>query len=266
MILQKCSINGKMYQYNGTGIQRDGRPNIMKIWEFREDVFEFFQTLAACHTVQVAGTEDGEPMTAANSVDNLIADNANNKEEIQRVTSFTNIAEESENTVTPDSDHDETDFIAKQTKDTNLITNGFHLGDISPLLFHKNNEFGVNIATATTAGPAAGLSTLNSNTNNNNNNNNNNINTKLSALDVPNKLFAFENKMSLQRPLSMHDYPNSMGLKMSPINIREAQLVRPLSIEFKRTLSSIDTERQDHMTHRRTQSYGAATGRSNSRK
>lgn len=265
MILQQCSINGKKFTFSGTGIQRENRPNIMKIWEFREDVFEFFQTLATCHTVQVAGNEDGEPITEANSVDDLIANNNDpNREEIQRVTSFTNIAEESENTASPDSDHDETDFIGRKQKDTNVITNGFHIGDISPLLFQKNNEFGVNIVT-TSAGTSLGVADAAAiGFHNNNNINNNNINNKLSPLD--NKLFSFENKLKLQRPLSMHDYPNALGIKLSPLNIRKAQLIRPLSIEFKRTLSSIDTERQDNLTHRRTQSYGASTGRSNSRK
>lgn len=265
MILQQCSINGKKFTLNGTGIQRENRPNVMKIWEFREDVFEFFQTLATCHTVQVAGSETGEPITEANSVDDLSANTDSNREEIQRVTSFTNIAEESENTASPDSDHDETDFVGRKQKDTNVITNGFHIGDISPLLFHKNNEFGVNIVS--NAGSTLGAANNNgaaSGFNNNNNINNNNINNnKLSPMD--NKLSSFENKLKLQRPLSMHDYPNTLGIKLSPLNIRKAQLIRPLSIEFKRTLSSIDTERQEHLTHRRTQSYGASTGRSNSR-
>lgn len=35
MILQHCSINGKMYAMSGSGIQQAGKINVMKIHEFQ---------------------------------------------------------------------------------------------------------------------------------------------------------------------------------------------------------------------------------------
>lgn len=58
MILQQCSINGKKYQIYDGGIQETGKPNIIKLSNYREDALNFFQALAICHTVQVAGSED----------------------------------------------------------------------------------------------------------------------------------------------------------------------------------------------------------------
>lgn len=42
MILQQCSINGKMYAMSGSGIQQNGRINVIKIHEFRvKNIFNF---------------------------------------------------------------------------------------------------------------------------------------------------------------------------------------------------------------------------------
>lgn len=203
----------------------------------KEDIFNFFQTLSACHTVQVAG-----------DISSTAEGDDNSKEEIlQNVTSFTNITEENENATPLDSDLDEVDFISKQkTKDTNLISNGMQLGDFSPLLFHKsNNDFGVNIVgSSLMANSSNKLSSMPPNEN---------------KSIVSGKLFV-NSKFNLQRPASLIDYPSSFSPKLSPLNLRKNQLSRPLSIELKRAISvAVESEKQDHMTHRRTQSYGATT-------
>lgn len=58
MILQQCSINGKKYRVYDGGIQENGKPNLIKLTNYREDVLNFFQALSVCHTVQVAGSEN----------------------------------------------------------------------------------------------------------------------------------------------------------------------------------------------------------------
>lgn len=46
---------------------------------------------------------------------------------------------------------------------------------------------------------------------------------------------------------------------LSPINLSRVKLQRPLSTDFKRTISAIEAERLSHLTHRRTQSYADST-------
>lgn len=58
MILQQCSINGKKYRIYDGGIQEHGKPNLIKLTNYREDVLNFFQALSVCHTVQVAGSDN----------------------------------------------------------------------------------------------------------------------------------------------------------------------------------------------------------------
>ncbi|GAB0097049.1 Phospholipid-transporting ATPase [Sergentomyia squamirostris] len=58
MIFQQCSINGKKYTQKRTGLLEAGKHLLLKLPEFKEDVFGFFEALSVCHTVQVAGSED----------------------------------------------------------------------------------------------------------------------------------------------------------------------------------------------------------------
>ncbi|XP_049278671.1 phospholipid-transporting ATPase IF isoform X2 [Anopheles funestus] len=55
MIFQQCSINGRKYEQKGRRLQEAGRRNALKINELPSPVYDFFQALAVCHTVQVAG-------------------------------------------------------------------------------------------------------------------------------------------------------------------------------------------------------------------
>lgn len=188
------------------------------LFEFQEDVFDFFQTLSACHTVQVAATSDADatPPITQNGIEN------GNAAELRSVNSFTNITEESEANNTPESDFDETDFVKQTTHavDQNIP----FVGDISPLL----NERKVNILDA-----------------------NGNSNAKPQFDNILAK--RMDNRIHPKRPVSLYETET----QSPPPVIR---LTRPLSIEFARTLSHIEMEpTAAHMTHRRTQSYGAST-------
>uniref|UniRef100_A0A336LPY0 Phospholipid-transporting ATPase n=1 Tax=Culicoides sonorensis TaxID=179676 RepID=A0A336LPY0_CULSO len=55
MVFQQCSVNGKKYRQTGRGLQEEGKPYSLKLSETSKSCFEFFEALALCHTVQVAG-------------------------------------------------------------------------------------------------------------------------------------------------------------------------------------------------------------------
>ncbi|XP_050074258.1 phospholipid-transporting ATPase IF [Anopheles maculipalpis] len=60
MIFQQCSINGRKYEQKGRRLQEFDRRSAHKINELSSHVYEFFQALAVCHTVQVAGDYTNE--------------------------------------------------------------------------------------------------------------------------------------------------------------------------------------------------------------
>lgn len=60
MILQQCSINGRKYEILEGGIQEHDRSNVLRLQQYNREVLDFFQTLAVCHTVQVADTSVNE--------------------------------------------------------------------------------------------------------------------------------------------------------------------------------------------------------------
>ncbi|EAT35270.1 AAEL012549-PA, partial [Aedes aegypti] len=60
MIFQQCSINGKKYSQKGRRLQETGRRYALKINECSRHVYNFFEALAVCHTVQVAGDYTNE--------------------------------------------------------------------------------------------------------------------------------------------------------------------------------------------------------------
>lgn len=106
----------------------------------------------------------------------------------------------------------------------NVSYNG-HIGDISPLLIERK------------------INLLDANENNNVKPQFDNILTK-----------RLDNKVHPRRPVSL--FETSSETQNPPAII----LARPLSIEFTRTVSHIEMEPTGtHMTHRRTQSYGAST-------
>lgn len=111
MVFKECSINGKMYSQKGRGLQEVGRNYSLKIGECSKFVYTFFEALAICHTVQVAGKylEDEDEADEANSLLNV-------SNEIPQV-----FQESLEEETVPESDEnsDETDFISIRPKVTN---------------------------------------------------------------------------------------------------------------------------------------------------
>ncbi|XP_058063317.1 phospholipid-transporting ATPase IF-like [Anopheles bellator] len=65
MIFQQCSINGRVYEQLGQRLCASGRGPGLKINELPSQVFDFYQAMAVCHTVQVqAGSYTDEPDTS----------------------------------------------------------------------------------------------------------------------------------------------------------------------------------------------------------
>lgn len=94
--------------------------------------------MSACHTVQVAGSEDNEENLIPQTQDqqsmgsqqqtNQLINNSNSTvgddEQLEAVTTFNHITEENENNTAPESDADEVDFISKRQQEIRLISNG----------------------------------------------------------------------------------------------------------------------------------------------
>lgn len=54
MILQHCSIGGKIYKIQNFGVQEEDNPGVLRLPQYDRNMLSFFQTLSICHTVQVA--------------------------------------------------------------------------------------------------------------------------------------------------------------------------------------------------------------------
>ncbi|XP_062539523.1 phospholipid-transporting ATPase IF isoform X2 [Armigeres subalbatus] len=111
MIFQKCSINGKMYNQKGRRLQEIGRRYALKINECSRHVYNFFEALAVCHTVQVAGdytNEADDPEQEEESEEEEQSVEPNNNRPMRN---FSNISEEIEAVTSHISVVDETDFI-----------------------------------------------------------------------------------------------------------------------------------------------------------
>ncbi|XP_013098646.2 phospholipid-transporting ATPase IF isoform X1 [Stomoxys calcitrans] len=65
MIFQQCSIAGRKFLYKKTRLQEEGTAYQVDINKFNKDQKNFFQALAICHTVQVAGEMNGNGTAAA---------------------------------------------------------------------------------------------------------------------------------------------------------------------------------------------------------
>lgn len=179
----------------------------------------FFQTLATCHTVQVAGDDIEDVLADTNAndtVDNSQSDrfhlppqivNRNDAqtesvlETLQKITTFSNIREESES--------------------THSIT---HLTP-PPSAASCEHSF----ANDKTPGVYNGSA-------------NNDGVLHCSSCGMP----RFRPRSTAQHSL--------FGPSLSPIPSR-IRLVRPLSTEFKRSTSTFDEQPENRLTHRRTQSY-----------
>lgn len=83
------------------------------------------------------------------------------------------------------------------------------------------------------------------------------INSRSNTLER-NGSISRSNKIHPKRPISITDFQFPIK-PLSPINMQRTKLQRPLSTDFQRTISAVDVERLNHLTHRRTQSYAATT-------
>ncbi|XP_058811248.1 phospholipid-transporting ATPase IF [Topomyia yanbarensis] len=112
MIFQQCSINGKMYSQKGRRLQEVGRNHALKINECSRHVYNFFEALAVCHTVQVAGdyTNEADDPEAdeeeSEDSDRMLEPNNN-----RTVRNFSHISEEIEASLSNQSTLNEPDFI-----------------------------------------------------------------------------------------------------------------------------------------------------------
>ncbi|XP_055524326.1 phospholipid-transporting ATPase IF isoform X2 [Wyeomyia smithii] len=112
MIFQQCSINGKMYGQKGRRLQEVGRTYALKINECSRHVYNFFEALAVCHTVQVAGDYTNEADDPeADKDDSEEGEHQEEPNNNRSVRNFSHISEEIENSLNSRSTLDETDFI-----------------------------------------------------------------------------------------------------------------------------------------------------------
>ncbi|KAL5277152.1 ATP11B family protein [Megaselia abdita] len=92
MIFQQCSINGKKFLYKKTKLQEDNRRKEIDINKFNGEQRTFFEALAVCHTIQVAGDGGEENHNQVPSAPTMEPSQLQNKSY-----SFADIAEESQN-------------------------------------------------------------------------------------------------------------------------------------------------------------------------
>lgn len=119
MIFQQCSINGKKFSYKKTKLQEESSGVLFDINKFNNDQRNFFQGLAICHTVQVAGNMvNSEPQ------------NGNPSKQY----SISNITEESQNSSQPN----DIDTSLSINPNGRSITNNYPLSDVNPLLDNSN--------------------------------------------------------------------------------------------------------------------------------
>ncbi|XP_004520903.1 probable phospholipid-transporting ATPase IF isoform X2 [Ceratitis capitata] len=93
MIFQQCSINGRKYTYKKTRLQEDGSSALIDINHFSKDQKNFFQALAICHTVQVAGDSNENTTEEVETANKAV----NGRNVAPKVYSISNITEESNN-------------------------------------------------------------------------------------------------------------------------------------------------------------------------
>jgi hypothetical protein len=294
MIFQQCSINGKMYHQIGRGLKEPNRSYALKISEcsvsfdsklklkprpidfkhFQNHVYNFFEALAVCHTVQVNGSynkdddKEDESSTNTNSpvAAKLFADIDSLNEFPRRM-----------------SDQDETDFISMNVSrqrssttenpliDKSKFQDKLPIGDFQkPLLLTQlgtnpnNQELDKKVSSQLE-------NTVNFNASSKPSNNFSNISTAQrptsDKFPKTSNFFNADNRVH-PRPLSCNaenvvasptQMTSSLSLSSSPkvqyeldFQYRESP-PRVMSMDFKRTISEIE-QKNEKKTHRRTQS------------
>ncbi|XP_049311927.1 phospholipid-transporting ATPase IF isoform X1 [Bactrocera dorsalis] len=163
MVFQQCSINGRKYTFKKTRLLEDGSGALIDINKFNKDQRAFFEALAICHTVQVAGESNADGTLEIETPDKEL----NGKSGLAKMYSISDITEESHNSSRQsgvDSDHSQTletslsnnpdgtknegiiaNSIMNMSNGTGLSrsngTNGANMtSDVNPLLNEANKE------------------------------------------------------------------------------------------------------------------------------
>ncbi|XP_059618975.1 phospholipid-transporting ATPase IF isoform X2 [Phlebotomus argentipes] len=231
MIFQHCSINGKKFMQKRTGLLEEGKHLLLKLPEFKEDVFGFFEALSVCHTVQVAGCEDADvepshdmPMIQSDETDNI------NSSAFTLGDNFTDISEERE----------ESPILEMNGGNGETINHGVN-GDLNPLLNRQPTDTDQHFL-----GYSKTLHHL--------------LPSRPSSEHLPKVAsLIFEGK---QRPYSVVGMDNASFTNMHEFTFTPQPLSRPNShVDLKRTIS---TDAEVHQkTHRRTQSYNVPPNKAN---
>ncbi|XP_055682431.1 phospholipid-transporting ATPase IF isoform X2 [Lutzomyia longipalpis] len=227
MIFQQCSINGRKFTQKRTGLLEEGKHLLLKLPEFKDDVFNFFQALSVCHTVQVAGSEDADAealhdnsLVQSDETDNI------NTTAFTFGDNFTDISEEREESP-----------ILEMNGVNGESVNGHVNSDMNPLLNRQNTDKDQHFLGLNKSLHHTHLQILP---------------TRPSSEHLP-KMAALilEGK---PRPYSAVGMDNASFNHMHEFTFSPQPLSRPNShVDLKRTIS---TDADVHQkTHRRTQSY-----------
>lgn len=220
MVFKECSINGKMYSQKGRGLQEFGRNYSLKIGECSKFAYTFFEALAICHTVQVAGKylEDEDEADEANSLLNV-------SNEIPQV--FQDSLEE-ETVPESDENSDETDFISIKPKITNShLRNGSEMVQNGHSILDETRPFSDQVV------------------------------RRLHLQNLPNRpLSLTEGTMTPNSSVTSFHACMLAPKKHVDFAIDSVLQKKIQSLQFKRTISHNDTtpEVTEVPTHRRTQS------------
>ncbi|XP_018795584.1 PREDICTED: probable phospholipid-transporting ATPase IF isoform X2 [Bactrocera latifrons] len=163
MVFQQCAINGRKYTFKKTRLLEDGSGALIDINKFNKDQRVFFEALAICHTVQVAGESNADATYEIETPDKEM----NGRSGLAKMYSISDITEESHNSSRQsgvDSDHSQTletslsnnpdgtkneasidNSIMNMSNGTGLSrsngTNGANMtSDVNPLLHEANKE------------------------------------------------------------------------------------------------------------------------------
>ncbi|XP_054730850.1 phospholipid-transporting ATPase IF [Anastrepha obliqua] len=115
MIFQQCSINGRKYMFKKTRLLEEGTGALIDINKFNKDHKNFFEALAICHTVQVAGDASANGAKEAETPDK----ETDGKSALAKMYSISDITEESSNS----SQQSSVNFDNKQVLETSLSNN-----------------------------------------------------------------------------------------------------------------------------------------------
>ncbi|XP_037936228.1 probable phospholipid-transporting ATPase IH isoform X2 [Teleopsis dalmanni] len=230
MIFQQCSISGRKFVYKKTRLQEEGTGALFDINKFNNDQKNFFQALAICHTIQVAG--DTNSTTKEESKDgNAISG-------LAKMYSISDITEESHTSSQQSDVNLDNSNILETSLSTNPNGKVSTTSDVNPLLDDSNKverrkrpqivKRSPNFARPATRVHPVTISLPPV------------LNTNGNVLEMVNG--------STERPV------------LFPSSLQNLPSGRPISMQFNRSTSEVDLPEFGSNAvhgHRRSQSYGA---------